>query len=60
MDENSIPSEILLVISVDGVPVSKSSESQFWPLTELIPNPCFQKVFIIGTGNLNFQMRTSI
>ncbi|KAK4027904.1 hypothetical protein OUZ56_017045 [Daphnia magna] len=35
IDDNSIPVEILIKISVDGVPMSKSSKSQLWPLTDL-------------------------
>ena len=48
IDENSIPVEILLKISVDGIPMSKSGKSQLWPLTGLISNLEFQRVFLIG------------
>ena len=48
IDDNSIPVEILLKISVDGVPLSKSSKSQLWPLTAMIANLEFERVFLIG------------
>ena len=48
IDENSIPVEIVLKISVDGIPMSKSGKSQLWPLTGLISNLEFQRVFLIG------------
>ncbi|XP_032780332.1 uncharacterized protein LOC116918704 [Daphnia magna] len=48
INDDRVPEEIQLVISTDGVPLSKSSKSQFWPLTGLIGNIDFRKVFIIG------------
>ncbi|XP_045024640.1 uncharacterized protein LOC116917443 isoform X2 [Daphnia magna] len=48
INDDRVPEEIQLVVSTDGVPLSKSSKSQFWPLTGLIGNINFQKVFIIG------------
>lgn len=48
IDENSIPVEILLKISVDGVPMSKSSNIQLWPLTGMIANLEFPRVVIFG------------
>lgn len=46
---------ITILVNIDGVPISKSSGSQFWPIQGVISNisSCSKKPFIIGiySGN---------
>lgn len=51
---SSLPDVLSLYINVDGLPISKSSKSQFWPILGRINNITYLGVFIIaiyhGTG----------
>ena len=46
--EVDIPIEILIFVNVDGLPIAKSSGSQFWPIFAMISNIHCRKVFCIG------------
>ncbi len=48
MRERDIPSTVEILINVDGIPISKSSGDQFWPILGKIGNGKNQSVFIIG------------
>lgn len=43
-----LPSEILVQINMDGLPLADSSNSQFWPILGLIRNVEKEVVFLIG------------
>lgn len=43
-----IPPTIEILINIDGIPISKSSGDQFWPILGKIGNGRNQKVFTIG------------
>ena len=40
--------EISLQISIDGLPLFKSANDQFWPILGMLVNPCIKSPFIIG------------
>jgi len=44
---NFIPQEIKLVIGIDGLPISKSTSTQFWPILAYI-RPNSNLVFLVG------------
>jgi hypothetical protein len=48
MPVEDIPPTIEILINIDGIPISKSSGDQFWPILGKIWNGKNQKVFIIG------------
>lgn len=49
IDQNIVPSNILLDINVDGLPLTRSSKSQLWPILGRISGLQYpDKVFLIG------------
>lgn len=48
MDVLNLPDSIELIINVDGLPVSKSSGSQFWPILGRIFGLLYGFTFVIG------------
>lgn len=46
-DQNSL-NLITLTIGVDGIPISKSSNSQFWPILGVVDQSQCRKPFVIG------------
>lgn len=53
---NNVPSELKVDVSVDGLPLSKSSGSQYWPiLGAIINDDCYTEPFVIGIYHGNFK-----
>ncbi|KAB0790363.1 hypothetical protein PPYR_15268 [Photinus pyralis] len=44
----TLPNEIKLNINIDGLPISKSSTSQFWPILAAIYSEYYTEPFVIG------------
>lgn len=44
----TIPDELKINISVDGVPLAKSSKSQFWPIMISVVSNCYTEPKIVG------------
>ncbi|XP_048514942.1 uncharacterized protein LOC125501871 [Athalia rosae] len=42
------PNEVKFDISVDGLPLAKSSSSQFWPIMGSVVSDCYTDPFVIG------------
>lgn len=43
-----IPEFIKIFVNVDGLPIAKSSGSQFWPILGMVANIHYRKPFLIG------------
>lgn len=43
-----IPEEIRLLVNIDGIPLTKSSSSQFWPILGRVNDTQISKPFVIG------------
>jgi hypothetical protein len=52
-DENSFPNKLELFLNFDGLPISKSSGSQLWPILCYISNHPIKEVFAIGAFHGN-------
>ena len=46
--QNNIPDNVEIFVSIDGLPISKSSGAQFWPILGMISNGKIRKIFLIG------------
>lgn len=46
--DDAIPDVIEIFVNVDGIPISKSSGNQFWPILGMVGNAKNRKVFLIG------------
>ncbi|XP_064472468.1 uncharacterized protein LOC135386901 isoform X1 [Ornithodoros turicata] len=43
-----LPSVLQLIISIDGLPISKSSKLQLWPIQCTVKHSCKSAVFLVG------------
>lgn len=46
--QNNMSTEITLDINIDGVPITRSNQSCFWPILAKASNFAFSKIFVVG------------